>query len=234
MEPIPLQASVGVVARHPAGIVAVNKPGGIRSHPNRDGRDERALLTVPYDAHEEAYRMGKHAWYLCNRLDAPTSGVLVLVTDAALAQQVKALFAARKVEKSYTALLKGRLRSKHEVWRDRVRTRRTRDGLRSQVAFDGDPAVTERLLQSISSGPPWVSRVTLRPKTGRTHQLRVQAAHRHTPIVGDATYGDFRFNRDWARRKGAKRLYLHSEQLQFEIEWQGQHIAFCARADAPF
>jgi 23S rRNA-/tRNA-specific pseudouridylate synthase len=54
----------------------------------------------------------------------------------------------------------------------------------------------------------------LEPVTGRTHQLRVQCAwHRH-PIVGDGTYGDFAFNRAFAKSTGEKRLFLHAAAVR--------------------
>lgn len=230
----PLHESVSLLEQHPSGIIAVNKPGGIRSHPNKQDADEGALLQVPYDHDQECFGGDGQLWYLCNRLDAPTSGVLVLVPDPDLAAVVKKCFQDRKVDKLYRALLRGRVRRPQETWRDRLKTRRTPQGLRTKVASDGDPAITEMVLDRYSETPPYVSRVSLRPKTGRTHQLRVQAAERRTPIVGDATYGDFRFNRSWARTAGEKRLYLHSEHVAFEVQWQGQTIRFSSEAPAPF
>lgn len=235
MGQIPLQESVKLLAEHPSGILAVDKPSGIRSHPNKGRADDGALLRVVYDHDDECYcAEGGARWYLCNRLDAPTSGVLVLVTDPELAALVKRNFQERKVDKLYRALLRGRVRRPKENWRDRLKTRRTPEGLRSMVSVDGDQAITEMQLDRVSDTAPWVSRVSLRPKTGRTHQLRVQAALRKTPIIGDATYGDFRFNRSWARRTGEKRLYLHSEHVAFEVQWQGQTIRFSAEAPTPF
>ncbi|MCC5833111.1 MAG: RNA pseudouridine synthase [Opitutales bacterium] len=230
----PLHESVALLEQHSSGIIAVDKPSGIRSHPNRKHADEGALLQVPYDYDLECFSGEGQRWYLCNRLDAPTSGVLVLVADPGLAAVVKKCFQDRKVDKLYRALLRGRVRRPKETWRDRLRTRRTPQGLRTMVSSDGDPAVTEMVLDRYSESAPYASHVALRPKTGRTHQLRVQAAERRTPIVGDATYGDFRFNRSWARSTGNKRLYLHSEHVAFEVEWQGRRIQFSAEAPAPF
>jgi 23S rRNA-/tRNA-specific pseudouridylate synthase len=69
----------------------------------------------------------------------------------------------------------------------------------------------------------------LEPATGRSHQLRVQCARRHLPIVGDATYGDFRANRDYARHSGQKRLFLHSHETSLPLGPR----TFTARAELP-
>jgi 23S rRNA-/tRNA-specific pseudouridylate synthase len=78
-----------------------------------------------------------------------------------------------------------------------------------------------------------VTLVELRPVTGRTHQLRVQCAKRHLPIVGDATYGDFRRNREFAKATGLKRLFLHSVDTRLEYSRGGRTFAFHSEAPLP-
>jgi 23S rRNA-/tRNA-specific pseudouridylate synthase len=73
----------------------------------------------------------------------------------------------------------------------------------------------------------------LEPITGRSHQLRVQCANRGLPIVGDATYGDFARNRDFARRTKQKRMFLHSLETGFDYEFHGQRCHFSAKAPLP-
>jgi 23S rRNA-/tRNA-specific pseudouridylate synthase len=75
--------------------------------------------------------------------------------------------------------------------------------------------------------------IELKPLTGRTHQLRVQCAKRHLPIIGDATYGDFRRNRDFAKATGLKRLFLHSVETRLEYSRGGRRVAFRAEAPLP-
>ena len=89
-----------------------------------------------------------------------------------------------------------------------------------------------QLLKATTTNPP-LSLIQLEPKTGRSHQLRVQCAQRHLPIVGDATYGDFRLNRAFAKTTGEKRLFLHSARTCFEFEWQGRRHRFNAEAPVP-
>src|SRR5581483_1436352 len=80
---------------------------------------------------------------------------------------------------------------------------------------------------------PRISLIRLEPRTGRSHQLRVQCAKRGLPIVGDQTYGDFPRNREFARLAGTKRLFLHSLETSFDYEFRGQRVTFTASAPLP-
>jgi tRNA pseudouridine65 synthase len=80
---------------------------------------------------------------------------------------------------------------------------------------------------------PRVALVRLEPRTGRSHQLRVQCAKRHLPIAGDQTYGDFARNREFAKLAGTKRMFLHSLETSFDYEWRGRKFSFTARAPVP-
>lgn len=77
------------------------------------------------------------------------------------------------------------------------------------------------------------SLLRLEPRTGRSHQLRVQCAKRGLPIVGDQTYGDFGLNRTLAKATGAKRLFLHSLETAFDYEFGGRKLKFKAVAPLP-
>jgi 23S rRNA-/tRNA-specific pseudouridylate synthase len=75
--------------------------------------------------------------------------------------------------------------------------------------------------------------IQLEPRTGRSHQLRVQCARRNLPIVGDQTYGDFARNRAFAKSTGSKRLFLHSITTEFNYEYRGARQVFSATAPLP-
>lgn len=213
-----LGPGVCLLARHPAGLVALAKPAGVRSHPNQPGTDAQALLQLPYAADAEAYLWeGAPRWHLLHRLDAPTSGLILLAESEALAQAMREAFAARTVEKTYVALARGRLNPRDRLWRDRLKAQRRGASLRVSVNASGDLAETQVRSCGTSTGAPPVSALVLAPKTGRPHQLRVQAAHRHLPLLGDATYGDFRLNRSLARSHGLRRLCLHAAALTVPI-----------------
>jgi tRNA pseudouridine65 synthase len=216
--------------------VALYKPEGVRAHPNDDGKaDGGALLDAPFDMERECYTLGEgKRVYLLHRLDAPTSGIILVATDEKLANEVKALFAAHKVHKTYEALVFGDAGHGRRTWRDRLRTEKSARGARTTVG-GGDMAVvdvdTHKTFRAKSGLV--VSHITLKPATGRTHQLRVQCAARHLPIVGDATYGDFALNRRAAKELGIKRLCLHAAKIRFDLERDGRRIAFETSCPAP-
>lgn len=232
MEP-PLHERCRVLASDPCGLTAVEKPAGLLSHPNRKEDRNRSLLRAPYDAGEEAYAGGGGRWYLLHRLDAPTSGVVLLAEDAELAAAVRRLFADHVVKKHYVALVKGFQRTNRETWRDHLAVRRQGGRLRTVVRRGAPNAVTEARVRQHRRGTPAMTLLDLFPRTGRTHQLRVQCAHRHLPIVGDATYGDFAFNRGFKQRTGHTRLFLHSHRIEVPLVWKGTELAFRAESPLP-
>lgn len=234
----PLGTGVGVVRADASGLIALAKPAGTLSHPNHGGEAPRALLTCPYDLEAECYRWTdaagreQQAWLL-NRLDSATSGILMLATNAELAQAIRALFKTKRIQKIYAALVFGRPLKRQEVWRDQLAVQKR--GGQIRTAGQGNiPAESVMLcVETNSRVAPPLSLIQLEPRTGRSHQLRVQCAKRRLPIVGDATYGDFRLNRDFAKRVGEKRLFLHSFRTSFEYTWQGGRVKFQAEAPLP-
>ena len=63
-----------------------------------------------------------------------------------------------------------------------------------------------------------IALLKLAPKTGRTHQLRVQSAIRKVPIIGDRTYGNFSLNRKIAKLSKENRLFLHASEISLDIK----------------
>ena len=133
-----------------------------------------------------------------------TSGILLIAKTKEVHQSLQMLFETRAIKKRYIALLEGLVRSetgfiKLPLCPD------FNDRPRQMVSFDyGKPAVTRYEVLSSSFGR---TRVAFYPQTGRTHQLRIHAAHilgLNAPIVGDVLYG-----------QAADRMYLHAESLTF-------------------
>jgi 23S rRNA-/tRNA-specific pseudouridylate synthase len=229
MTELPLHTECQLIDEHACGLIAVAKGVGVSSHPNRSADSGSSVLNAPYDHDSEAYQTAGGPVYLLHRLDSPTSGVLLLSRDAAVAQVVKAMFVDHDVNKSYVAVVKGIPKRGSEHWRDFLKTNRIGGKLRTAVAKGPVNATTEMRLLERGNGVPARALLELQPHSGRTHQLRVQCAFRHLPIIGDATYGDFSFNRQLLRNDYERRMYLHccSVQLKFKhagsrIEWQAQ------------
>jgi 23S rRNA-/tRNA-specific pseudouridylate synthase len=190
---------------------------------------------------EEAFHIrdgkgGVKKVYLLNRLDSPTSGVLLLCLDEKLAELVKELFAQSKVSKKYFAIVKGRgLQSPRGTWQDSsVKSTGPGGSVRSSVkSTGGSPAITVyRWIKAADNQLP-LSLVELEPRTGRTHQLRVQTAMHGHPILGDRTYGDFDFNKTIGSTTGLKRLFLHSQSTELTFDWQGDKIHFKVESSLP-
>jgi 23S rRNA-/tRNA-specific pseudouridylate synthase len=230
---IPLHPSCALLKADPAGLIAVDKATGILSHPNEKKDKAAPLMALPYDFELEAYIDGETRWYLLNRLDAPTSGVLLLADNAELAAVVKEAFAAHQVEKSYAALVKGIPPRKRDTWRDYLVTRKRGSALRTETSRGKPNAVVEMELLQRGAGRPARAMVLLKPSTGKTHQLRVQCASRHLPIVGDATYGDFGFNREFKHYKGETRLFLHSWKTRLQVNLMGRTLKFSVESPLP-
>lgn len=206
---LPWNKGVNIICEK-QGLIAVEKPCQVLSHPN-DIKSNKSLLLAPYDMNREAYAT-KDGWvYLLNRLDAPTSGVLLLTRDVSVAKKVREAFNKHAIQKMYQALVKGRcVLPKMALWQDNLVTENSRY-LRTQCSRYGKASkVRVQCVQYLQTQGQVLSYLQLYPLTGRTHQLRVQCAQHHYPILGDKTYGDFKLNRTLQ----AKRLYLHSKSIK--------------------
>ncbi len=234
----PLGADVRVLQADGLGLVALAKPAGILSHPNKRADEARSLLNAPYTLDGEFYAWSdgagnpRRAWLL-NRLDSATSGVVLLATEEGLARTIRQLFKTKRIQKYYLALVFGRPISKRDVWQDRVAVQKTAGQIRTAAGGNVPAESAMLLLKTTQTARAPLSLIQLEPRTGRSHQLRVQCAQRHLPIVGDATYGDFRLNRNFAKTHGTKRLFLHSARTAFDYEWQGRRHHFKAEAPVP-
>jgi 23S rRNA-/tRNA-specific pseudouridylate synthase len=227
------------------GVVGLAKPAGVLSHPNEPKDQARSLLVANYEPttecytwHESAARETTHPTtgplklWLLNRLDSATSGVILAVADETLAVEIRALFQRRHIHKVYQALVFGLMPAARQVWHDRLAVQKAGGKIRVESAGN-IPAESHVKVLRLRRGDVPLSLLQLEPKTGRSHQLRVQCAKRHLPIVGDATYGNFRANREFAKVTGSDRLYLHSAETSFRYSLRGKEFHFSARAELP-
>lgn len=240
-EQLPWAKGARLLACDANGLLAVEKPAGLLSHPNKKGDAGRSLLGAAYDFEEQAYRIldtGENVErrvYLLNRLDSATSGIVLLALEEAVARAALAAFEAKQVRKTYCALVFGAPRGGQPLWRDRLTVRRQEGGLRAQAGGGGGLSAETKLLKAEPyRGPALMSRLTLMPLTGRTHQLRLQAAKRKLPIVGDRTYGDFSKNKLVGKVKALKRLCLHCAATELEYRLDGKVWRFKAFSEIPF
>lgn len=231
--PWPLGRGVLCLAHETCGLIALDKAAGILSHPNGREDQDKALLSCRYDPEDQSYVLsGSKRLWLLNRLDSATSGVILLSETAAMAETVRGLFKAKRVEKIYSALVFGSPSVPEQLWRDRLAVERKGGVVRTRTEGNIPSECSMRLLCR-KGGARVLSLLRLEPRTGRSHQLRVQCASRKLPIVGDATYGDFQANRDFAKLHGHKRLFLHSSETRLTLDLPGGRRRFCYVAPLP-
>jgi tRNA pseudouridine65 synthase len=234
---MPLRAEVSLLAKDANGLVAFDKPAGVLSHPNASQDEARSLLTCRYDKEAQRFTWRnkegaeRHLWLL-NRLDSATSGVILTAASEKLAIVIREHFAQKQVRKAYNALVFGHPHTKQEIWRDLLAINK-KSGLIRAATVGNIPSETHFEVIRHAQRNFSTTLIRLEPRTGRSHQLRVQCAKRHLPIIGDQTYGDFALNREFAKATKSKRLFLHSLETAFTYEFAGQKFAFKATAPLP-
>ena len=231
---LPLGRDVSVITFDANGLAALAKPSGVLSHPNTYGEEKRSLLQARYNLDGEYFQWtdaqgGTQKVWLLNRLDSATSGVILICADETLASVMKAHFKRKQVRKVYHALVFGKPHASTQLWRDRLAVQKQGGHIRTNTSGHIPAECKMALVRSWGA----ISHLKLEPTTGRSHQLRVQCAKRHLPIVGDATYGDFAQNRDFEKKMGQKRLFLHSHETTFDYEHAGRLHHFSATAPLP-
>jgi tRNA pseudouridine32 synthase/23S rRNA pseudouridine746 synthase len=179
-------------------MLVIDKPAGIPVHAGPRGG---ANLEAGFDA----LRFGlPRPPALAHRLDRDTSGCLVLGRHPKALRRLGALFAEGKIEKVYWAVVAG-IPAEPEGTIDAPLKKETRRaGWRMEIDPAGQRAVTEYRVLGSADGKAWLE---LRPKTGRTHQIRVHCAALGCPVVGDPTYGG----------TGGAPLHLHSRAISIPL-----------------
>lgn len=212
-------------------ILVINKPAGVLSHPNGGQADARnpSAFEGAYDPEQRCFEGKAGRLWLIHRLDQDTSGALLAALDEGTATRCRLLFEEQAIQKNYLALVRGSLAAKKGTWLDHLATTRAGGGVRTQV-LKGRPANAELRYEVLGhSGEHRISLLDIRLITGRTHQIRVQAASRQHPLAGDDVYGDFSLNKRLRAAPGLRRLALHARQLEFRHPASGQAL----RIEAP-
>jgi 23S rRNA pseudouridine1911/1915/1917 synthase len=215
-------------------LLVVDKEAGIVVHPTRG----HATGTLVHGLLRHAGRLSSigapRRPGIVHRLDKGTSGVMVVAKDDPTHLALKSQFQARKVEKEYLTLCYGQMPRREgslELPVGRSAKDRTRMSVRSSSgkAAHTDYRVLEELARSFSY-------LSVRPHTGRTHQIRVHLAAMGHPIVGDDTYAGARWKEvgDSVLRKAVRELgrpFLHAHELAFTHPATGERVSF--RAELP-
>lgn len=194
-----------------AHLLVLAKPAPLPVHPC--GRYNRNTLTFLL-----ARAFVESSLRPVHRLDADTTGVIVLAKDAATATALGRQLQTRAVEKRYLALVAGQLPEAHVTCSDPISGAA---GRRAVDHHEGSAALTEvrRRWSAIDR-----TLVEARPRTGRTNQIRVHLAALGHPIVGDSMYGHGAD--DIAPMTGTARLHLHAWRIAFSHPSTAARVEF--------
>ncbi|NOZ29209.1 MAG: RluA family pseudouridine synthase [Chloroflexi bacterium] len=215
-EPIPLD-----ILYEDENLLVINKPAGMVVHPapgrvHRSGTLVNAVLAhVPDLSVGGEQRPG-----IVHRLDKDTSGVILVAKNDKAHRALQDQFKARQVEKAYLALVEGEIPVAH----GRVEAAIGRDPRRRQrmavvPAHKGRAAVTDF---TVRERFPGYTLIEVRPRTGRTHQIRVHMAYIGHPLVGDPVYGRRR------KRLHCPRQFLHAHRIGFRLPDTDEWVEFTA------
>lgn len=196
-------------------LLVAAKPPGMVTHPTKTGRTgtlvNRLLgMGVPLSAGSEPDRPG-----IVHRLDAGTSGLLLVAKDDETHARLVQMLAAREVQREYLALVRG------SPAHDRFGVDAPLARVRARVAVrrgEGVEAVTDF---EVRERLPASTLLVARPRTGRTHQIRVHLASIGHPVLGDNAYGG---GGEEAKRLGLGRPFLHAWRLSLAHPVTGEPL----------
>ena len=195
-------------------LMVLSKPSGLPTHPTENHRTGTVVnrllgMGVPLAARGGPLRPG-----IVHRLDAGTSGLLVVASTDRAAEALAAVFAAHDADRRYLALVRGvldhdRFEVEAPLGRRGASIRVSALGRAASTAFE----VRERL--------PRVTLLVAAPRTGRTHQIRVHLSSVGHPILGDARY---RGGGEDANALGLRRPFLHAWRIAFDHPITGERV----------
>ena len=200
-------------------VLAINKPAGVVVHAGAGNYTGTLVNRLLHRFQSLSQVGGNLRPGIVHRLDKDTSGVILVARNDAAHRALAAQFAGRTVEKTYLALVHGRVRDDtgrvtKPITRDPVKRTRMTCNLQT-----GRTALTEyRVLERLER----FTYLEVRIGTGRTHQIRVHLASLGHPVAGDRIYGA-------PKQAASVRLFLHAWRIAFDSPVGGQRV----RIEAP-
>jgi 23S rRNA pseudouridine955/2504/2580 synthase len=205
-------------------IIVLNKPINIASH-GGSGINFGVIETL------RAARPDLKNLQLVHRLDRDTSGCIILAKKRSALRELHELIRNGKIYKKYILLVRGKWKDGKRIVSESLLKNHLSSGERIVVVNKtGKEAITIFRPIKIDND---ISLIEAELKTGRTHQIRVHAAHIGYPIVGDDKYGDKEFNRKM-KLLGLKRLFLHAQEISFIWPGSNNRVCFTAEPEMQF
>ena len=215
-------------------LVAFNKPSGLLVHRS------------PIDRHETEFALQKardligQYVYPVHRLDKPTSGLLIFALSPLAAKNLADQFASNAIVKSYRAVVRGWPQSqfidhplKLTLDDQKGKTNRAAEVQSAQTAVQVI-ATAELPIAFDRYSAIRLAQVSLKPETGRRHQIRRHLKHISHPIIGDPKYGKGPLNRLLAEELNIDRLMLHCASMSFSHPTTHKQITLSAQEPSIF
>ncbi|BDZ47343.1 pseudouridine synthase [Naasia aerilata] len=200
-------------------LVVVDKPVGVAAHPSPGWTGPTVLGALAAAGFRISTSGAAERAGVVHRLDAGTSGLMVVAKSERAYTALKRAFKERQVEKIYHAVVQGHPDPLAGTI-DAPIGRHPRSDWKFAVTAEGKPSVTH--YETIEAFPS-ASLLEIRLETGRTHQIRVHMAAQRHPCVGDAMYGA---DPVLSARLGLTRQWLHAMRLGFRHPSSGEWVEF--------
>ena len=175
-------------------FMVVEKPSGIAMHAGSGkSKDEKNIDEILKSQCKD------FAPYLTHRLDKPVSGLVIIAKNRYSAKIIEKLFQTRKIHKEYITMVIGKIKTSGLITTDVVENKKSFSAktVYNRIAFFGG-----------------YSLVKVQLFTGRKHQIRKHFVSIQHPIIMDDQYGNFEMNKEFKKKFGLKRIFLHSYRLK--------------------
>lgn len=193
--------------------MVINKPGGLltQAPPGVDSLESRIKQFLK----ERDKLSGKVYLGVPHRLDRPASGIMLFAKTPRATKRLAWQFQNRTIDKKYWAVVEGAVEDESGTWVDWMR--KLPDEAKSEITNVDVPDSKEAILSfQVASRNATQTWLEIQLHTGRTHQIRLQAAHRGHPIIGDELYGSTLPFGSPTKDTRSRWIALHAREIGFE------------------
>ncbi len=188
-------------------LIAINKPNGLLVHRSNIAADV-SEFAIQKLRNQVGYKV-----FLIHRLDRPTSGILLFGKNAEAARLMSAVFADKKIQKTYLTIVRGYTDEKGEI---NIPLSKENEGPEQEaITHFTRLGITEQNIPVQPYPSARYSLLEVRPMTGRMHQIRRHMAKLRHYIIGDRTHGETHHSKMFREKLGCDKMLLHASRLQF-------------------